>query len=59
MQAEDPVAQIFMGRSADCPQYGVQDDHDHDDDDDDDEDYEDADNDDDDTLNKELNMTGF
>ena len=27
VQAEDPVAQIFMGRSADCPQYGVQDDH--------------------------------
>ena len=32
MQAEDPVAQIFMGRSADCPQYGVPDDQDdHDD----------------------------
>ena len=32
VQGEDPVAQIFMGRSADCPQYGVQDDHhDHDD----------------------------
>ena len=32
VQAEDPVAQIFMGRSAYCPQYGVQ--HDHDDQDD-------------------------
>ena len=58
VQAEDPVAQIFMGRSADCPQYGVQDDHDHDDDDDeDDEDDEDADNDDDDTLNKDCQLS--
>ena len=25
VQAEDPVAQIFMGRSGECPQYGVHD----------------------------------
>ena len=52
VQAEDPVAQIFMGRSADCPQYGVQDDHDHDDDDDDNDD-----DDDDDALNKDCQLS--
>ena len=45
MQAEDPVAQIFMGRSADCPQCGVHDHHahedDHEDDQEDDQDHED------------------
>ena len=41
MQAEDPVAQILMGRSADCPQYGVHHHHGHEDDHEDDKNHKD------------------